>query len=287
MLSHAADAANLASRRRRQRAKIVDRVVWSLLCGGLLIVFVFPFVYMVVLSLKNPAAIAADPHSFIFTPTLSNYTAIIRDTPFLHQLRNSAIVGFGSVLFSFLIGLPAAYVIGRQKMKRVAITVLIVRMVPSIVFILPIFIVYGLVGLRNTHIGLIISHLILVLPLMIWLMIGFFEDVPRELEEQAYIDGCTHWGAFLRIAIPLVSPGLVVTGILALIQSWNDLIFVLVLSGNETQTLPMAVFQFMDTEQLNLGGIAAAAALLTVPVMIMGVFAQRWLAQGLTLGGVK
>ena len=276
-----------AGRRKRRRRERIGWLLWSVVVTILLAFFVFPFVYMIVLSLKSPAAIAAAPHDFIFTPTFVNYVTIIRDTPFLHQLTNSAIVGFGSVIASLALGLPAAYAIARYRMERLALAVLVVRMLPTVVFILPIFVLYGMIGLRNTHLGLIVSHMILVLPLTIWLMIGFFDSVPRELEEQGYIDGCTRWWAFVRISLPLVAPGLVVTSILSLIQSWNDLIFVLVLGGTATNTLPMAVFQFMGSEHVNLGGIAAAAALLTVPVMIVGVLAQRWLSQGLTMGAVK
>jgi len=287
MMAGSGSLTHLQGRRRRRRVERIEGLIWGFVVATLLVLFVFPFVYMLLLSLKSPAAIAADPHAFLFVPTFANYVAIVRETPFLRQLSNSAIVGFGSVALSLLVGLPAAYAIARYAMKRFAVAVLVVRMMPSVVFILPIFIVYGMVGLRNTLLGLVISHMILVLPLTIWLMIGFFEDVPRELEEQAYIDGSTRWQAFIRIALPLVSPGLVVTGILSLIQSWNDLIFVLVLGGTRTNTLPMAVFQFMGTEQVNLGGIAAAAALLTIPVMVVGVVAQRWLSKGLTMGAVK
>jgi multiple sugar transport system permease protein len=165
--------------------------------------------------------------------------------------------------------------------------VLVVRMVPGMAFLLPLFVLYRQLGLINTHAGLILSHLILVLPLTIWIMMGFFEDVPRELEEQARIDGCDRFGAFWRVALPLATPGITVTAILAFIASWNNFPFVLILGGSRTSTLPMAVFNFMGFEQLNFGGVAAVASLLSLPIMVLTIFVQRWLVQGLTLGSGK
>lgn len=264
-----------------------DKLIYVGLLGFLLVAFVFPFIYMIVISFKSQIDTAVAPHSFIFTPTLANYTTILSDERFVQRFINSIIVGFGSVALSYLIGLPAAYSIARFRQNRLALLVLIIRMIPSVVFLLPLFVLYTSSGLKNTHIGLIISHLIHVLPLMIWLMIGFFEDIPIDLEEQGRVDGCNQWQAFYRIAVPLALPGLVVSGVLGLILSWNDLIFVLILGGQATNTLPMTVFQFLGAEEQNIGGVAAAAAVLTVPVMVVTLLVQKWMSEGLTVGAVK
>jgi multiple sugar transport system permease protein len=155
------------------------------------------------------------------------------------------------------------------------------------VFMLPLFVFYQRLDLLDTHLGLIISHLILVLPLTIWIMMSFFEDVPVDIEEQAMVDGCNRWQVFWKIAMPLSLPGITVTTILGVIQSWNNFIFVLILGGVNTSTLPMAVFNFMGFEQLNFGGVAAVASLLSMPIIILTIILQRWLVAGLTLGAVK
>ena len=139
----------------------------------------------------------------------------------------------------------------------------------------------------DTYQALILTHLVVGLPIVIWVMIGFFEDIPSELREAAMIDGCTDYGAFWRVAVPLVKPGVVATGILSFIFSWNNFLFALILGGNKTRTLPVAVFQFMTFEEVNWGAVAAAATLICLPVILLALLIQRHLVSGLTLGGVK
>lgn len=265
----------------------LQAVLFYGLTGLLLLASVFVFVWMLLTSLKQPRDVMVYPPVWLFWPTLQNYTEVLSKTPFLFQLRNSAIVAAGAVALGLLLGLPAGYSIARYRQRRIALTVLVVRMVPTIVFMLPLFVLYKQLGLIDTHLGLVFSHLILVLPLTIWVMMGFFEDVPVALDDQARIDGCSRWQAFWRIALPLSLPGVVVTTILCFMTSWNNFIFVLMLGGSKTSTLPMAVFNFMGIEQLNFGGVAAAASLLSLPIILLTLFVQRWLVQGLTLGAVK
>jgi len=134
---------------------------------------------------------------------------------------------------------------------------------------------------------LVIAHLVITVPLITWIMIGFFEEVPAELEEAARIDGCSRAGVFLRIALPLVRPGLVSAAILALIFTWNSFLFPLILAGVKTKTLPVLVYSFMTFDYLDLGGIYAASTLVTLPVIVMVLLVQRQFIRGLTLGGVK
>ncbi|MBK9123603.1 MAG: carbohydrate ABC transporter permease [Chloroflexi bacterium] len=247
----------------------------------------FVFVWMVITSFKEAKDVTVYPPVLIFEPTLDNYANVLEKTPFFKQMANSAIVAAGAVMLGLVIGLPAAYVVARYRMQRLALTILLMRMVPTIVFMLPLFVIYQRLDLIDTHIGLILSHLILTLPLVIWVMISFFEDVPIEIEDQAKVDGCTQLGVFLRIALPLSLPGMVVTTILAFITSWNNFIFVLILGGSNTTTLPLAVFNFMGFEQLDFGAVAAVASMLSLPIIVLTIIVQRWLVQGLTLGAVK
>lgn len=278
-------------RSRRSRSQRIEHWLGEIafygLVIGFLIAFMFVFVWMVLTSFKQARDVTVYPPSLIFEPTLQNYTNVLDKTPFGRQLTNSTIVAVGAVSLGMLIGLPASYVIARYRMQSLALTILLMRMIPTIVFMLPLFVIYQQLRLLDTHLGLILSHLILTLPLIIWIMISFFEDVPIEVEDQAKVDGCTRIGVFLRIALPLSLPGMVVTTILAFITSWNNFIFVLILGGSSTTTLPMAVFNFMGFEQLDFGAVAAVASLLSLPIIVLTIIVQRWLVAGLTLGAVK
>lgn len=272
----------------RQRAEhILGEIAFFGLVLIFLVAFMFVFVWMVLTSLKEAKDVTVYPPVLFFEPTLENYANVLDKTPFFKQLANSLIVGIGSVVLGLVIGLPAAYVVARYRMQKLAVTILVMRMIPTIVFMLPLFVVYQQLKIIDTHIGLILSHLILTLPLVIWVMISFFEDVPIEIEDQAKVDGCNQLGVFLRIALPLSLPGMVVTTILAFITSWNNFIFVLILGGSKTTTLPLAVFNFMGFEQLDFGAVAAVASMLSLPIILLTMIVQRWLVQGLTLGAVK
>jgi multiple sugar transport system permease protein len=271
----------------RWAQRLAFEIFFYALTGYLLAAFLFVFFWMIVTSIKYPRDVTVYPPVWIFEPTLDNYREVFDKTPFWLQTQNSFIVAIGAMLVGIVLGLPASYSIARFRQRTFALTVLVVRMIPTIVFMLPLFVIYKQFGLIDTHAGLIFSHLILVLPLTIWVMMGFFEDVPVEIEEAARVDGCSRWQAFLKVILPLSLPGLAVTAILSFLASWNNFIFVLILGGARTSTLPMAVFNFMGFEQLNFGGVAAAASLLSLPIILLTLVVQRWLVQGLTMGAVK
>jgi multiple sugar transport system permease protein len=267
--------------------RLAFEIFFYALTALLLVVFLFVFFWMIITSIKYPRDITVFPPVWFFEPTLDNYRDVFSKTPFWQQTQNSFIVAIGAMAIGILLGLPASYSIARFRQHAFSLTVLVLRMIPTIVFMLPLFVIYKQLGLIDTHAGLIFSHLILVLPLTIWVMMGFFEDVPVEIEEAARVDGCSRWQAFFKIILPLSLPGLAVTAILAFLASWNNFVFVLILGGVRTSTLPMAVFTFMGIEQLNFGGIAAAASLLSLPIILLTLVVQRWLVQGLTMGAVK
>jgi multiple sugar transport system permease protein len=275
------------SPRARRLLRLVNTVLFYLVVLFLLALFMFVFIWMVLTSLKLPRDVTTYPPVWLFKPTLENYRQVLTKTPLLLFFRNSVIIAVASVGVSLLISLPAAYSIAKYRQRKLALVILIVRMLPAIVFALPFFVMYRTLGLIDTHIGLVIIHLTLVVPLATWILIGFFEDVPSELEDAAMIDGTTRVGAFFRIALPLAAPGLVVAAILGFIQSWNNFLFVLILGGGNTTTLPMAVYNFMVFENIQFGPLAAAAALITLPIILMAIFVQRYLVAGLSMGAVK
>jgi len=252
-----------------------------------LIVFIFPFFWMAFNSFKTHEKILEYPPAFVFAPTLDNFKNVLWQTPVLKFTWNSVVVAFGSLAVGMALGLPAAYGIARFGHRTLALGILVCRMIPGISFLVPWFIVFRALGLLDTYAGLVIAHLVITVPLITWIMIGFFEEVPVELEEAARIDGCSRAGVFLRIALPLVRPGLVSAAILALIFTWNSFLFPLILAGVKTKTLPVVVYSFMTFDYLDLGGVYAASTLVTLPVVILVLLVQRQFIRGLTLGGVK
>ncbi|MFM7608606.1 MAG: carbohydrate ABC transporter permease [Alphaproteobacteria bacterium] len=271
----------------RRAGRIMRRALFYLGLVLVLGVFVFPFFWMALNSFKTHDQITEYPPVFLFTPTLENVRNVFAQGQFVRYTWNSIVVSFGAVGLGMLLGLPAAYAIARYRQRGFAFGILVCRMIPGIAFLVPWFIVFRFLGLLDSYFGLIVAHLVITVPLITWIMIGFFEEVPIELEEAARIDGCSRAGVFLRIALPLVRPGLVSAGILALIFAWNSFLFPLILAGVETKTLPVLVYSFMTFDFLDLGGIYAASTLITLPVVVMVLAVQRHFIRGLTTGGVK
>jgi multiple sugar transport system permease protein len=268
-------------------ARILRRGVFYCTVILVLAVFVFPFFWMAFNSFKTNEKLHEYPPAFRFTPTMGNFRNVFNQAPFIHYTRNSLMVAFGAVGVGMALGLPAAYGIARHGHRTVALGILACRMIPGISFLVPWFIIFRTLGLIDTFTGVILAHLVITVPLITWIMISFFEEVPLELEEAARIDGCSRVGVFYRIALPLVRPGLVSAGILALIFTWNSFLFPLILAGVKTKTLPVVVYSFMTFDFLDLGGVYASATLVTLPVVIMVLLVQRQFIRGLTIGGLK
>ena len=216
-----------------------------------------------------------------------NFRDVFANSPFGLYAMNSLIVATASTGLSLLIGVPAGYGIAKARAYGLAAFVLISRMTPGLSFLIPWFMLFRFLGLNNTLWALIITHLVIGLPITIWVMMGFFEDLHPEIEEAALVDGAGIWAAFRDVALPLARPGMVVAAILSFIFSWNNFIFAVVLAGRETRTLPVAVFNVLTFEQLRWGALAAAAIVVTLPVLILAVFVQRQIVVGMTAGGMK
>ena len=268
--------------------KAAHRVIFGLNLVLLMAPTVFFFYWMISLSLKTDVESLAYPPVLIPRAlTLANYAYVFANSPLPRFAINSVIVAVGSTGLSLLLGIPAGYGIARSRRYGTALLILVARMTPALSYLIPWFLLFQELGLANTYQALILTHLIIGLPLVIWVMIGFFEGVPLELEDAALIDGCSRFGSFLLVAVPLTRPGIVVSGILAFIFSWNNFIFAVVLAGPRLQTLPVAVFSMMSFEQTNWGPLAAAALLITAPVLILTMTVQRDIVAGLAAGGMK
>ena len=272
---------------RRRLARAVEGLLFYGTLIGLLGFFLFTLGWMVLSSLKTNVQATAYPPLWLFRPTLQNYVDVFTKNPFFSYMVNSTIIAGAAVGIGLICGLPAAYSMARHRQAALGFLVLMVRILPGIAFLVPLFVIYRRLGLINTLGGIVLTHIIVVLPLIIWIMAGFFEDIPRELEEAALIDGCSRVGTFVRIVLPLSRPGIVAATILSFIASWNNFIFVLILGGKDTITLPMAVYSFVSFEDVNWGGLTAAATIITVPILVLSLVVQRYLAGGLTMGAVK
>jgi multiple sugar transport system permease protein len=251
---------------------------------------VFVFFWMVSISFRTNIEVQASPPLFYpRNPTLDGYRYVFNNpsNPFFKYVMNSTIVALGCTVIGMLLGVPAAFSIARWKQQGLALGILLARITPGLSFLVPWFITFRYFGLIDTHAGLILSHLIVGLPIIVWVMIGFFEDLPSELVDAALIDGSSIYGVLWRIAVPLVKPGLVATAILSIIFSWNNFNFSVILAGPNTRTLPVAVFNLMSFEQFNWGPLAAAATMITLPVVVMALVMQRHIVSGLTFGAVK
>lgn len=270
----------------RQRARLRRGLFYGLVVV-VLGAYLFPFYWMVLSSLKNQLQNIAFPPLFLFPPTLENYRSVFVNNPFFLFLWNSLLIGAGSTLLGLLLGLPAAYGIARFKKGGVALGFLIARIAPGISYLVPWFIIFSDLHLVGGYTALILSHLTVALPLTVWIMIGFFEDIPQELEDAAFIDGADRFDIFLRVALPFVKPGIATAGILSFIQSWNTFMYSVVLSNSQTRTLPVAVFGFLSYGGFDWGSLTAAATIITLPVMVLTLFIQRHIVAGLSMGSVK
>jgi multiple sugar transport system permease protein len=246
------------------------------------------FLWMLSLSLKNDADNTAFPPVFIpDPPTLDNFRDVFARNNFLLYLRNSILVTGGAVLVGLVVGVPAGYGIARAKSAKFAFLILIARITPALSYLIPLFLAFQLIGLNGTIMALLITHLVITVPIIVWVMIGYFENVPMELEDAALVDGASPWQGFRYIALPLARPGIIVGAILAFIFSWNNFIFSVVLGGKTTRTLPSAIYNVLSFEQISWGPLAAAALLVTLPVLLLTVVAQRQIVAGLSAGGLK
>ncbi|CAO3403275.1 carbohydrate ABC transporter permease [Azospirillum palustre] len=246
------------------------------------------FIWMLSLSLKFEIDNGAYPPILIPDRfAWKNYTTIFEGNSFLLYFWNSLIVTGAATLFALLVGVPAGYGIARMRAHKSAVVIMIARMTPGLSFLIPLFLLFQWLGLLGTLWPQIIIHLVVTVPIVIWIMIGYFETTPMELEEAAMVDGATRWQIFAKVALPIAKPGIVVAFILSVIFSWNNFVFGIVLASRETRTLPVAVYNMLSFEQVSWGPLAAAALVVTLPVLILTVAAQRQIVAGLTAGAVK
>lgn len=252
--------------------------------------FLFPLFWMTLLGFKDQAQAFADPPLLFFKPTLENFVYGMETLGWGRNIANSLIVATIATAISLVLGIPCAYGFARFRIfaeKELRFWLLSIVMMPPVVAAIPIFSIWAQLGLIDSHLGLAIAHTIFNLPLVIWLMIGFFKEVPREIEEAAEIDGCSSLQTLLFVSIPVAKSGLATVTTLSFILSWNELLFASILTQRNAQTLPPAIGALWKDFGLLWGQIGAITVVATVPVLIIGFFLQKHLVRGLTLGAVK
>lgn len=249
--------------------------------------FALPIVWMFAAAFKTNVQVTDPTVGLIFSPTLENFANILADGKILPAMGNSLIVGVVSTVLSAIIAVPAAWAVGRFRMHSTGSLVLVARIVPAISLLVPWYYLFAQVGLVGSYTVLVLSHMFVSVPLILWIMIGFFEGLPFELEEAARVDGLSAYGSFLRIALPLAAPGTATAGVLAFVASWNNFMFALILSDETTKTVPVTLFTFISYASTDWGGLMAASTLMTVPVVVVAVLAQKHLVAGLTAGATK
>lgn len=265
--------------------RVISGVIVSLL-------FLFPVFWMVLTSFKQQVDIFTNPPTFFFQPTLDQYITAMRRTDFVGRLINTIIVAVGSGVLSIIVGSMSGYALARIRIrgaKSIGLIALLSRGVPPIALAVPMFLVARKLGLTDKHIILILANSTFLVPYVMWLMRSFFVSLPKELEESAMIDGCSRFGAFLKIIVPISLPGILSTMIFSMILAWEELLFALILTNREATTLPVTISGISaDTVNgANWGALTAVGTITVIPVVIFALLVQKWLIQGLAEGSTK
>jgi multiple sugar transport system permease protein len=283
-----------------ERHSTLERTVRTLLIVLVLVFFLFPIFWILLMSFQTNDQILRIPPSILFEPTLDNYLTLITgklqttaghlDVAFLKNLGNSLLLSTGSVILSLVLGVPAAYAFARFKFRlgeNIAFTLLSFRFAPPLLVLLPLSLYFKQLGLTDSYFGLIWIYQLICLPLILWIVRGYFEDVSPDIEHAYRVAGHSWWTTFRRIAIPLARPGIAAAGLLAFIFAWNNFVFALILASADKQPVTVGALAFVTASGIQYGQIAAAIVLSVMPTLLLALYAQRYLVEGLSLGAVK
>ena len=248
----------------------------------------FPIIWMVICTFKSDAEMYNTV--FVFTPTLANYREVLVGTDYFKAFLQNIVVAGGAVLLTVVAGVPAAYGLARYNFKNkedIAFQILSFKFAPEILVILPVFLIFQKIGLYDTYFGLIWVYQLITMPLLIWVVRGYFEDVSVEIEQAAQLDGYRWYEIFFKVLVPLVKPGLVSSALLAFIYAWNSFTFPLILSGFKVQTITITSLRYIASDSVHYGQVAVAALIAITPEIIACLFIQKHLVRGLSFGAVK
>jgi multiple sugar transport system permease protein len=283
-----------------EQVSTLERAIRTVLIVLVLTFFLFPIFWILLMSFQSNDQILRIPPSLFFEPTLSNYTALLTgklesaagtlDIAFMRNLGNSLLLSTGSVVLSLILGVPAAYAFARFKFRlgeNIAFTLLSFRFAPPLLVLLPLSLYFKQLGLTDSYFGLIWIYQLICLPLILWIVRGYFEDVSPDIEHAYRVAGHSWWTTFRKIAIPLARPGIAAAGLLAFIFAWNNFVFALILASADKQPVTVGALAFVTASGIQYGQIAAAIVLSVMPTLLLALYAQRYLVEGLSLGAVK
>lgn len=281
---------------------IIKHTISYLVIVFFILIFLIPVYWMVSSSFKVPKDILAIPPKLLFIPNLNNYRLVLfgKSQPgqthqptvvnFPRYILNSIIVSFSATFITLFIAIPAAYTLARYKFRGKKIMgwfILSTRMLPQFGILIPFYIMFAKLRLLDTYIALILIYLTFVLAFAIWMMKGFFQEIPSELEDAAQVDGCTRIKAIFKIVLPLTAPGVAATSIFSIILCWNEFLFALILTGLHAKTATVAIYSFVTFREIIWGGLTAAGTLITLPILIFFLLVQKHFIRGLTMGAIK
>lgn len=278
----------------------VFRILRIVLMAAVGIFFLFPLLWVILMSFMTNVDILRSPPSPFFAPTLRNYTALISghlstssgevQIDYMHNLLNSVILSVCSVIVSLILGVPAAYAFARYKFRGaddMAFTLLSFRFAPPLLVLLPLLNYFQAIGLYDTYFGLVWVYQLITLPLVLWIVRGYFEDVSEDIELAYRLDGHSWLATFFKISIPLARPGIAAAALLSFIFAWNNFIFALILGSSSVQPVTVGALAFITASGIEYGQIAAALVLSVIPTLVLAIFTQRYLVEGLSLGAIK
>lgn len=277
-----------------------EKTLRGVLITLVLVFFLFPIVWIFLMSLQTNETILRIPPSLAFTPIIDNYTALITgqlrtaagslQLNFMQNMFNSVLLSVCSVALSLVLGVPAAYAFARFKFRLgedIAFTLLSFRFAPALLVLLPLSLYFKSLGLTNTYVGLIWVYQLICLPLILWIVRGYFEDISPDIEHAYRIAGNSWWQTFRKISIPLAKPGIAAAGLLAFIFAWNNFVFALILASADKQPVTVGALAFVTASGIQYGQIAAAIIISITPTLALALYAQRYLVEGLSMGAVK
>ena len=271
------------------KARIYMYITWAF---AILIIFLFmfPIYYVFSMAFKTPLDATSYPPSFVFKPTLNNFAELFNSNNFLKYFLNSLFISSTCVVLSILLGTPFAYAISRSKANWAStamLVVLILRVIPPVSILIPFYGVFSKLHLNDTYFGVILLYLTFTFPLCVWLLKGAFDDLPDSVEEAAFVDGCNIFQAFFHISVPIVSEALAAAAVLIFVNSWNEYLYALIVTRARTKTVPVIINSFMRFDETEYGLIAAAAVVISTPVIIFAILVRKYLTSGMTAGAVK
>jgi len=274
-----------------RRARILRTVVLMVVASTLLLIWVLPLIWAFVVSLKSEREVLAYPPTVIFSPTTSNYAdALFGDFSIVDSLLTSAIVSTATTVLTIVLAVPAAYAFARLRLpakRSLGFYTMATQMVPPVGLVIPYFLILNRFGWLDTYHGMITVYLTFSLPFAIWLLVSYMEDVPWEMEEAAFLDKASRLQTLWHVVIPQVRGGIAVTVIFIFLNAWNEFLFAVQLGGNTVRPVTVAMYNFISVEQTLWAKLSAAALVAMLPVVIIGIAAQKQIVKGLSVGAVK